>query len=358
MSLGKRIAIVVVSFAFVIAAALFGTSPKSLAGAGNGINERIATLTELEDLLTAIDGNGSRSIAKLAKNIDGYTSFSMVEVTNAYSKTNYSSSGDYSSSSQSSKSSVNRTLEIYVNEDYTYYVSEGRFTSYDLSENHYSANSSIPYKHTSRTSKLSMDFKIRIFIGNERVLLYVEKLNLSYKYEYYDSSDSDNDVTKNEQDKDIDQLKNYSHQWIDCTSYPSIADVFLEIDSANMKTLSSFSRLLRKEIDSDKSIFLKSDNIYTLKSEPLTDFVGVPKDSEDDFDGKLIIDLSNKTNPSINFEAKVKINEKSDTITNNSYVYISDDYKFRNINNTVIREITADTVDIKDIIKNSEEKAA
>ena len=92
---------------------------------------------------------------------------------------------------------------------------------------------------------------------------------------------------------------------------------------------------------------------YTLDEEIIKEFFGASTVGDEFFDGSFIIDLSAAERPSLNYDVKVDVKDEENT-GNASYAYLSDGIIFENIDNTRVSLGEVDTVDIQDIMPETE----
>ena len=358
MSLVKRIVKVAVCAVLLIVAVCMNTKTQALAGAGKGTNEKITTLEAFSALIK--ETGRKQSTARSAPVVESatgksYDSFTFIETTSLRSQSDSSQNGDNGSwSSSSSNSSLNRTLEMYYTEDAVWYKAEGRLVSKSDSSSRAYSSSGFLSATTETNTKRSMNFKIQIYAEEEKVLLYIENLQYSYSYKYYDGKNSENNKTETEDGQDLDVLKNYYNRWIDCTSMPYIANVFLTVNDTNMATLSRIGNLLETAWEAKE--YTESNNAYQLKTPVARQIFGLSNGDDVDFDGTVSVDLSRPAVPSllIDASAKNKIVRLGSgynySYSGSSYVYLNDNIQFRNINNTVFKKANMKAIDISEII--------
>lgn len=363
MTLATRIVILCVSLALIVCAGVLGAGTGSLAGAGSGRNEKIATLSELKDLLDSVGGMGQRSVnnasvSDASENGKEYSSFTLVETTSLYSSSSSRSSYSYQTSSGSSESSnsvvMKRTLELYATTEAVLYKSEGKISS--IASSHTTSSGQGTSSSVTTKTSSNMDFKVRIYLKDDTVLLYIERLNYTYRRVRTDSANPDNDLDESDDDSEFNELKKHYRKWIDCSSMPYIANTFISVNNSNLQTLGEISSIINRSLSGDESYFKESGGVYTMKKKPLLEMYGLSDESDaDSFKGGFEINLSDKKKPFIDTTVSLSAHADSDSSSSATqhserYASVTDKILFKNVNNTIVKDADFKTVDILDII--------
>lgn len=347
----KKIIAFVACAVLIIAAIVLGYGKTEVyVGRGNGTDAKVTTIDELDDVFDSIayleSGFGGASASTYA---DGqqeeqspayHTSVTVTETSEIYYNQKVSMdnplTGKYYSENTSS---ANRKLTLYLTPDANYYVSEGEIVS-----STYVSSSGEDEEDTERRTRTYLNFKINIYISTEKVMLKIDRLS------YTTSGDTESDESEFEF---FDVFNRHLGTWIDCSSVPEVMLAFIQLNSQNADTLTEIGDLIKENTQGEQSGFIKEGDIYTLDEEIIKEFFGASTVGDEFFDGSFIIDLSAAERPSLNYDVKVDVKDEENT-GNASYAYLSDGIIFENIDNTRVSLGEVDTVDIQDIMPETE----
>lgn len=311
------------------------------AGAGNGADlkvEKLETLKEVIDALSEIQ-SGKRTYA-LTRDAEGqelpkneYTSCTVTEISDVYST--------FSSYSQEENVAFSRTLNMYYDENASFYESDVQ-----LSSSSYASKDS-----TDRHLKTTLDMQVKVYISEDCAMYCLTRMNYSYLENYQNRKDLNESYVHTERDTapgiTYGIMKEYCNQWVDCSENPQTATAFLRVNNSNLQTLSEFADLIEEQTNAKENDFRQSGNVYTLKEEAMLKFFGLYTYRNDaDIKGSLTIDLSAETKPEISYWISSSMDK--------SYMYGSDTLHFKNINNTTVKKPNA-SVNIQTILKRAEE---
>lgn len=390
MKFTKKAVSAAVCIVLIISAVLLSSGTGNLAGAGMGQNAEVKTIVEAKDLFdyasspnkssSALKSSADNTATESKQSENKYTSYTMTETTDMTvesrsSSENKSTSGRYLDSSSTTAIVMKRTLTVYRTDDAILYKSEGRLTSSSTSSNPYTyyekpsggtyndSYESIAYRNS--TTQTSLNFKVQVYVNSTKktVLLFFEQFHYTYLYSYTDSKNSDKNKTETEKDKDLGTLTNYIGQWIDCSSTPSIASVFLNANNDNLVTLAELGALIKKSDEGDEKLFDKRDGVYVLKTKPLKELLKIPNIPEDKFSvtGSLEINLNNRSTPIVNcdftFNAYNSESGNGISYSASATACVRDNIVFKNINNTVVSDADIDAIDIEDLIEREKENS-
>lgn len=379
MAMKKRIIAASVCSALLIVGGVIGMGANtSYGGPGNGTNKKVTdleTMAEVLDSFSARQRSDKSSSLSRKSGSSEYNSCTVVETSEVYasnsSYSSYSNAGGHRSEEASNTASFNRTLNIYFGENASYYESEVRMTNSSSQSVSYSSYGNSDSSYTAeRTTKTTLEMKLKIYISDESVMLYIDRLNYFYydkrsdtryeksdkNYETYNHKYTDKDTSTG---KAYGVLKGYCNRWIDCSDYPEIAQGFLSVDNSNLQSLSSFSSFIKTQINSEDKVLKKSGDVYKLKESAMLEFFGLSSIKDiADTNGSLTVDLSSHTKPEIYYDLSLKASDSTSengSYDYNNYAYIKDGYVFKNIGNTVVKQPKASGVDINEINDRIEE---
>ncbi|MBP3592394.1 MAG: hypothetical protein J6K14_07915 [Clostridia bacterium] len=306
----KRIISLVLSVVVLVGCVVINNSNTAslTVGAGNGIDERLETAKELSDFLAFVaerdisnmGATYSLMAAKLAaeeeENEDQapqeeskYKSAS-IQISTQITAESTSSNAEYTGGVIRLKQNASRQLNIYINEDSTYYVTKGIF--------------SLMSKTTKGESTEVFNFDMEIAIIEESVYLM-----------FHDFLYVEDNISR--------RIKpSMADQWIE--AFPSMAIEFVSIDSVNRETMEALKELVElldacNALDEEVGITdLDTDDLNRLY---LEDLEKQPEEDKAEYDKilfgngedvKLTIDLSNTANPYISI---INTQDKDDTET-------------------------------------------
>lgn len=306
----KRIISLVLSVVVLVGCVVINNSNTAslTVGAGNGIDERFETAKELSDLLAFVaerdisnmGATYSLMAAKLAAEEEGnedqalqeeskYKSAS-IQISTQITAESTSSNAEYTGGVIRLKQNASRQLNIYINEDSTYYVTKGIF--------------SLTQKTTKGESTEVFNFDMEIAIIEESVYLM-----------FHDFLYVEDNISR--------RIKpSMADQWIE--AFPSMAIEFVSIDSVNRETMEALKELVDlldacNALDEEVGITdLDTDDLNRLY---LEDLEKQPEEDKAEYDKilfgngedvKLTIDLSNTANPYISI---INTQDKDDTKT-------------------------------------------
>lgn len=305
----KRIIAAFVSICLLGAAVFFAYQPEAVsAGAGNGVNTPVQTITDLDKVFASMEHLGSSvgpsARTETAQNF--YTSMSLTETSDLSSQTFVST--NYGSASSST--SFRRTLDIYLTEGAVYYVTRG-VTSAKTSQD-------IRNTHRVETSYFAFDFCI--YMSAERVLIKADQLEFFI-------TDSTSEEPQ-EPDELYKALRENRGEWLDCTEVPEVAEQLLSINSSNMDAMDQIGSLI-SQAKEDDTLFTQIGSLYTMAVPP-----------EAGVEVEFTIDFSNSVAPYLTFDINASDSESGGTGS------LREKIEFRYVDNTVISlEDTMDPID-------------
>lgn len=372
----KRMIAGAISLALLVTALISSYEvPAVNVGKGKGKGAEIHSIEDMSNVLRSVEALGSeQNIISLSFNsasaLPRHSSVTMTESTNMTLDSSYSRSSESSSQSGSSSTSFRRKLQIAFAQDAAYYVSDGQLisrsdSSQTMQRYNYDPeiNDSIRYSlKTERESKNFLDFSVNVYISPAYVLLKINRLeyNAYQYYKYTNSMDSsENEEEETWGDDILGVLQGYLGEWIDCTSAPEIAEIFLSVNEYNIETIALISDFLEDTLNREENIFHSENGHYTLDEDGLKQLFGISEDQEEDivnFDGMFDIDLSSAVSPTIKLDMTSSVVDTSAPDAaiferNNTDINIQEVLLFEDIGNTVVElSRNLDTVDILEIV--------
>ena len=372
----KRMIAGAISLALLVTALVSSYEvPAVNVGKGKGKGAEIHSIEDMSNVLRSVEAlDLERNIVSLLLNSESdlprHSSVTMTESTNMTLDSSYSRSSESSSQSGSSSTSFRRKLQIAFAQDAAYYVSDGQLISRSDSSQttqryNYDPeiNDSIRYSlKTERESKNFLDFSVNVYISPAYVLLKINRLEYSlYQYYSYTNSldSSENEEEETWGDDIFNSLQGYLGSWIDCTSVPEIAEIFLSVNEYNIETIALISDFLEDTLNREENIFHSENGHYTLDEDGLKQLFGISEDQEEDivnFDGMFDINLSSAASPSIKLDMSSSVvNNSAPSASvyerNSTDINIQEVLFFKDIDNTVIElSRDLDTVDILEIV--------
>lgn len=372
----KRMIAGAISLALLVTALISSYEvPAVNVGKGKGKGAEIHSIEDMSNVLRSVEALGSeQNIISLSFNsasaLPRHSSVTMTESTNMTLDSSYSRSSESSSQSGSSSTSFRRKLQIAFAQDAAYYVSDGQLisrsdSSQTMQRYNYDPeiNDSIRYSlKTERESKNFLDFSVNVYISPAYVLLKINRLeyNAYQYYKYTNSMDSsENEEEETWGDDILGVLQGYLGEWIDCTSAPEIAEIFLTVNDYNIETIGLISDFLEDALNREENIFHSESGHYTLDEDGLKQLFGISEDQEEDivnFDGMFDINLSSAASPSIKLDMSSSVvNNSAPSASvyerNSTDINIQEVLFFKDIDNTVIElSRDLDTVDILEIV--------
>jgi len=331
----KRIISLVLSVVVLVGCVVINNSNTAslTVGAGNGIDERFETANELSDFLAFVAERDASNMgttyslmaAKLAaeeeENEDeepGWKSkykSASIQISTQSTSESTSSNAEYTNGLISQSANMSRQLNIYINEESTYYVTKGIY--------------SLTRKTTKEdyTEVYNFDFEVA-GIGEDVYIIFHDFLYI------------EGNISR--------RLKpSMADQWIKV--YPSLAKEFASIDTENREALKALKEMVDTldeldALDGETGITdLNKDDLYALY---LEDMEKLPEEDRDDIDDalpededmRIVIDLSNTANPYLSL---VYTMDKDETKTietgfdSNTFQPITTEVRITNKSNTV-----------------------
>ena len=350
----KRIVAGVICLALFIGALAVGTKQEGVSvGRGDGEDVEVTSLDELSNVLQTLESGTEdmmpASLAARAGADRAYESLTVVEKTSALIDNSYNDSYNDITVSGSSYLSFNRELTLAYTEDAAYYRSKGSLISSSRSVR---TDRTDGYSdRTERTVKtgITQNFDVEIYIdgsgASEKVYIMAHEISYSYYREeqYTDYGDTSNNESESDHEGDdalMRVLNNHLDEWVDISDIPMFAETFLEVDDANIQSLSSIGEMIEDTVEGENDDFIAEGDLYTLREEAFLRLFGVEEEDADQIGGTYLIDLSKSTEPAIVIEM------------NGSGGSIEENFSIKNINNTMInvRTATDGAIDITDYI--------
>lgn len=338
----SKIVVLCLAGAIAVTAALLpDRSGDVFAGAGNGVDEEIATISEVSALLesfedqftgfrapTQKDESLSLTASRIASTQGSdekkedkpvYTSVTLTEessydidVSTSY-QTTIGGETLYAKTSISMKGK--RTMDVYISGDAVYYVSD--FTIVQ------SSSSSDGKEETNHNAYVSVLMKI--YLSADTVALRFDRFSSIYDGEA------------------VTGTSKFIGQWVDMTSsddwsVQAAVDALIDVNDENFATLA----LMGKYIAEKEEAFTKQDETYTMKEDTFESFLkdvfhamGV-NGTDEKTSGSFSVDLYDPVKPMIYFDLNEEYNYHENSSSASASCSESDNFIFSNINNTVI----------------------
>ena len=349
----KRIVVCILSLAVLVGAiTLSYEAPTVMVRQGRREGAQIRTVEDMRDVLQSVEAlDFDQSITSLALDAESdgcrYSSVTMTKTTNMTLDNTYSWSYDGDVRIRSSNKSLRRKLQIAFAQNAAYYVSEGQMLSREYSSRRYSTEQEV---------RVYLDFSVNAYVSSAYVLLKINQLE--YGVYRYDSS-LENGEKEDWGDDTLNDLQGYLGVWIDCTSAPEIAEIFLSDNEDVIPTIGLISDFLKDALNRDENIFHYYNGHYTLDADGLKRLFGISESEADDlvnFDGMFEINLSSAKSPAIELDLTSSVVNSSapDAAISESYgtdINLWEALLFEDIDNTVVELLrNVDTVDILEIV--------
>ncbi len=349
-----RVVAAVCCVALVGGAVWLGYEPQSVTfGAGDGENAEVTTLEDFYDVLrTAERGMAEdESLAPAGQPLqpaeqpaeegaaEEHESLTLTQTTNIYiDEDSWISEEDVTSDTEVNVS-MRRTLSIAITPEAMFYRSDGQLISrsYSLVRTTYRTQESGSYTvEREQERRIFYDFSMEIYItAAGSVYLKADRYEMTY-YDYYRYENPRNTEDNTEREEsdlpdEIDGIRNHIGEWIDCSSMPQLAEAFLQVNSVNMRTLSSFGDLIEEALaGGENNPFRRNGSRYEYDMQVMFDEL-FGETEEYDFDGELYLDVSAPEKPMFVYEL--------DGTYRDRYAYEREEFLFENIDNTVIRPL-------------------
>lgn len=325
MQLTKRIIAGVLCILLFVGAVVCWYNPSPIfVGRGSWQNAEIRSLEDMNIVLKSLEELGANSpsaalpVAAAEEEVR-YSSATVTETTNLYM------------TGGSATASLRRKLQMSLTTDTAYYVSDGQLIVHSRSEGTSSYQEQNVY----------MDFSVCIYMREDRVLIKADRME-------YRVLISTSEETTLQTIDEYNVFDNHLGEWIDCSSEPALASIFLSLNSFNVQTLSDLGRIIDEEMASEKSLFDLDGAVYMLKEDVFAEWLGL---SGTDVDGAMNIDLSKAQAPLVLLDYRYSAGSQGI----NLYMSLEDRLVFENINNTEIRFTgNVEITDIRDLIEEVE----
>ncbi|MBR6788484.1 MAG: hypothetical protein IKM44_01605 [Clostridia bacterium] len=349
---------------FIVAVSM-GSKPY-VAGAGNGTNAEIKTVSDVKKVIDTIDDINEKvsfnkanpsappsAVTGGTESADVYSSFTFKETT-ALSQS-YSSNQSYNNAKSNSSSNIsfNRELTLYGTQTAIAYSAKGEITSSAYS--HITQDRLTTTIITEESAVQNVSFEMDFYITQTKTFFRVNKWAYDYDYKriykYWDNTDHANDEeeeTVSGKNSALSIFEKLVGPWWDATNVPEIATALHNVNTQNSSTLKTLGDTIVYAMENpNANCFEKDGDRYDLGKDFLFYALGLTNQYAESTKGSVSFDMSDSVCPSIKMDLTCDHNTASGD--NDAYLiyHLYDDMKFSNINNTIIKEVDTEIKDLK-----------